>query len=209
MVGVTGILAFFGIGLAWHSVVAWSLYGYFKGRSEHWGLTWPAQITGVLVLAVFAACIGDNDPFLILAIIGVVIFPPIGLLLLTVPFISFFVVPCALLVSVPLFFWRKARPVLPTLTFLITGCLIPFTADIYWDSAMCRSAQDHGLTDIQRPSFRHNLARVGDKSGREPYAIALQNGEIWDWSYSAERFVRYRGGIPAWADMDGFKPLNC
>jgi len=104
---------------------------------------------------------------------------------------------------------QGGRVIAPSVAFIIALVTTPFAADLYWDRQMCASATQLGLTDIQRPPFRDNLVNLPNRSSRQPYAIANKGGEIWDWGYGAERFVRYGGDIPAWVDMSRFEPLAC
>ena len=202
-------LIYLGLGLGWYGFSAYQFRRASGKTNGNWFRTWPLQWTVIAILSVFIVCVADDEPFWVVAVGATIIFPPFALFLLLQPIISSFVLPLAAIVMAPLALWRETRKYAPLWGFAISLGLTPFTIDLYWDRAMCASAAELGLTNIQRPPFRHNLARVGEKSGLETYAIAMKGDEIWDWGYSAERFVRYRGDIPAWADMSGFEPLEC
>ncbi len=199
---------FAALGFAWYSFCTWTLFRA-NSKQGHWSLTWPAQLSGIAIVVTFLVVVISDDPFGVLLLGAVLFLPPIAVLLASVPILGLLALPLFVSITVLLAFWAQTRRFSPLIAFGLTLIITPFTADWYWDRAMCSSARALGLTDIQRPSFRHNLGRVGDKGGREPYAIALKDGEIWDWGYSSERFVRYGGELPSGADMDKFRPLKC
>lgn len=202
-------IAYLGLGLGWYAFVGYQLYRTTSMSRYSAFQTWPAQWTVIAVLSVFIVCVADDDPFWVLAVGATVVFPPLAGFLLLSPVIASFVLPLAVVVMITLAIGPATRKFAPLLGFAITLAITPFTVDWYWDRAMCSSAHDLGLSDIQRPDFLYSLSRVGGKSGREPYAYALNGAEIWDWSYSRERFVKYRGAIPEWVDLSEFKSLEC
>ena len=204
-----GIAGLFALGSLWHGFTIWLLQRYITKQSSHWFCTWPMQFSLLAALTVFALMAMTNDPFAVLAVIAVVVMPPLVLLVLSIPFVSFVMFPLTLTATGLAMLVPKARPSAPTLGVLSALLVTPFVADLYWGRAMCAAAREQGLTGVQSPGFWHNLRRISSKSGREPYAYALRGGEIWDWGYSAERFVRYGGDIPGWVDLSGFEPLDC
>ena len=197
------------LGAAWYGYTLWCLFRLGTKRSNHWFMTWPAQFSILACLSAYLLAIVDNGLGGVLAFSIMVFLPPIAVFLIFIPFVRQFVLPLFLFVFTPLAFWPATRRIAPSVAFIIALVTTPLTADLYWDRQMCASAAQLGLTEIQRPPFRYNLARLPNSSGRQPYAIANKGGEIWDWGYGVERFVRYGGDIPAWTDMSRFEPLTC
>ena len=58
-------------------------------------------------------------------------------------------------------------------------------------------------------SLLNLVARMREKSAKEPYAIAFDGETYWDWGYEQAEFVcftRQPLGIP---DISNFDPLTC
>lgn len=105
--------------------------------------------------------------------------------------------------------WSATRRIAPIIAAVTCCFVVPPILESYWDSEMCRSAIDLGLTDIQRPSFLFNVSRIGSKFGREPYAIAFDGEAYWDWGYEQMDFVPFQAKYPRFSDTSRFEPLAC
>lgn len=138
----------------------------------------------------------------------VLLCPPLFVLLagFSVSVIIVFHWVCAFLAAA---LWPVTRSFAPLIATGLSALLVPPALDRHWDRVMCNSAADLGLSNIQRPPFLYNVARISSKRAREPYAIA-DDGEIyWDWGYSQHRFVKFQQQYPHASDLSQFTPLTC